>query len=150
MRALCLLFVLAAAPVWAEEPTPFRWPSHEGIPQRISDVGVAVNLGWDAWESLYQTDARTRWAWACRLGVTTAIKQVTGLLIPRTRPNGSDRHSFFSAHTAYATVAAGYRPAIGASVALTVGWGRMAGGMHYGSDVAVGVGVGILAQQICH
>ena len=142
--ALVLLFVV---PAHAEEPTPFRWPSREAIPRRISDAAALVNLGRDAWASIYQTDARTRWGFACRTGLTVAIAETTKRLVHRTRPNGLDRLSFFSEHTALATGAAS--SPVSASLALTVAWSRQASGMHFASDVAVGAGVGILARTVC-
>lgn len=131
----------------AEEPTPFQWASHQAIPSRISDAAVAVNLGLDAWQSLVRTDSRRRWGFACRTGLTIGIAEVTKRLVHRTRPNGSDRMSFFSEHTALATSSTG--SPLRASLALTVAWGRQAGGNHFASDVAVGVGVGLLSRKVC-
>lgn len=131
----------------AEEPTPFRWPSHAAIPSRVSDAAVGVTLGLDAWRSLVRTDATTRRDYACRMLLTVGVSELSKALIHRTRPNGADRKSFFSEHTALASTAA-HSP-LTASLALTVGWGRNASGSHYLSDIGVGAGVGLLARKVC-
>lgn len=146
---MLLLVVLLPAAAHAQEPTPFRWETHTAIPQRISDAAVYTNIGLDAWEALYRTDARARWSFACRTGLTFGLAEITKRLVHRERPNGVDDKSFYSMHTALATAAAGYNSKIGASLALAVAWGRQAGGMHYGSDVAVGAGIGLLSRSVC-
>lgn len=147
MKAGLIVVLLLSVSLHAEEPTPFRWPSHAIIPQRISDAAVITNLSLDAWQSLVRTDARTRWNWACRTGLSIGLAELSKALIHRTRPNGSDRKSFFSEHTALASTSA-HSP-LSASLSVVVGWGRQAGGNHFGSDVAVGAGVGLFARKVC-
>lgn len=146
MRTLIfvLLFTLIAH---AEEPTPFRWPAHPMIPQRISDGAVLANLSLDAWKSLVKTDTRTRLSWSCRTLADALIPMAAKAIWHRTRPNGKDDKSFFSQHTAFAAGAA-HSP-LTASLALTVGWGRAASGMHFGTDVGVGALTGILDRMWC-
>ena len=148
--AAILALVLCVAPVRAEEPTPLRWPSHAAIPARISDAAVAANLaldGWHAFRAEDRTEALT--AMGCRLAVTAFTSELLKRLVSRTRPNGQDALSFPSMHTALASASAGYQRPWGASLALTVGWGRQAGGFHYASDVAVGAGLGWLSRKVC-
>lgn len=145
--SLVLCSLLLNTAVHAEEPTPFRWPSHVAIPQRISDAAVITNLSLDAWQSLVKTDSRTRWSFACRTGLSIGIAEVTKALVHRTRPDGSDRKSFFSEHTALASTSA-HSP-LTASLAVSIGWGRMSSGKHYGTDVGIGAGVGLLARKVC-
>lgn len=145
MRTLAL--ILLCSVTLHAEATPFRWPAHEQIPARISDASVGINLGLDAWQSLYHTDATTKRNYLCRTLLTVGIAEVTKALIHRTRPDGSDQQSFFSEHTALATTAA-HSP-LTASMAVTVGWGRMSAGKHFGSDVGVGMGIGLLSRKVC-
>jgi membrane-associated phospholipid phosphatase len=142
-----IVVLLLATPAAAEEPTPFRWGTHEAIPQRISDAAVAIDLGLDAWHSLVRTEARARWGFACRIGLTLGITEVAKRVIHRERPNHQDFFSMPSSHTAYASTAAS--SPLTASLALTVAWGRQAGGMHFASDAAVGFGIGLFTRKVC-
>lgn len=150
-RALCslALIMLLAEPTAADEPTPFRWTAHEAIPSRISDVLVATNLALDGWHAFRAGDTRARWGFACRTGFTYLVAELLKRAIDRERPNGVDRKSTPSMHTAFAVSSAGYRPAWGAAFALTVAWGRQAGGWHYATDTAFGAGLGVLASWGC-
>lgn len=145
--SLVLCSLLLNTAVHAEEPTPFRWATHEAIPKRISDAALAIDLGLDAWHSLVKTDARARWGFGCRLALDYVIVELAKRAIHRERPNHQDFYSMPSGHTAFATTAA--HSSLSASLALTVAWGRQAGGMHYASDVALGAGVGLLARKVC-
>lgn len=144
---LVLLALLLAAPARAEEPTPFRWGTHEQIPLRLSDALLGLDLGLDAWHSLVKTDARARWGFACRVGLTFGIVEVAKRVIHRERPNHLDFYSMPSGHTAQAAAAA--HSSLSASLALTVAWGRQAGGMHYPLDTVFGAGVGLLSRKVC-
>ena len=146
-NALVSLLLLIAVPSQAVEPTPFRWPSHEAIPARISDGAVIANISLDAWQSLYKTDLRTRRDYLCRLVLTTGLSELSKAVIHRTRPNGADMQSFWSEHTAIASMAA--RSPLSASLAVTVGWGRLASGAHYQTDVGVGATIGLIARRVC-
>jgi membrane-associated phospholipid phosphatase len=94
---------------------------------------------------------------AIAAGAFTAIKYATRT----TRPDGSDRLSFPSGHTAIAFCAASlvhqeFRarsqwPGIGAyAVASTVGAFRMLNDRHWQSDVLVGAGIGILSVHTAY
>lgn len=141
------LVLLGVAPASAEEATPFRWATHEVIPEWISDAAVGVNLGLDAWQSFYKTDARARWGFACRIGLTLGIAEVAKRVIHRDRPNHRDHFSMPSEHTAFAWTAE-HSP-LTAALGLTVAWGRQAGGNHFASDVAVGAGLGLFTRKVC-
>lgn len=141
-------FVWTASPV-AQEPTPFAWDAHQAIPQRISDAAVGVNLTLDAIHAFRATDHAERWEFLCRTGLTAGLAEGLKLVLHRDRPDHSDRKSTPSEHTAFATAAAGYRPALGASLALTVAWGRQAGGKHFASDVAFGAALGGFSRWLC-
>lgn len=113
----------------------------------VSDAGIWANYGMDAWKSFKGTDRAEKWQFACRAGLTVGLHQVAVALVQRTRPNHVDRKAFYSGHTAHA-VSTAHGP-LGASIALAVGWGRMAGGWHHGTDVAFGAGAGLFSRWLC-
>ena len=142
-----LLLLLLPAPAAAQEPTPFRWDAREVIPKRISDVAVGVVVGLDVWTAFRAEDHRERWAFVCRNLITLGVTEVTKRTVHRTRPNRSDRLSFPSGHAGIGAAAAS--SPLTASLALTVSWGRQAGGMHFGSDVGVGASLGVFSRWVC-
>ncbi len=87
--------------------------------------------------------------------VLEAITQPTKRIVRRWRPDGSDRHSFPSGHTATAFAGAEltrmlYGPIWGAGayvVATGVAAMRMAGRHHYLSDCIAGAGIGIFSAR---
>ncbi|WP_344824570.1 phosphatase PAP2 family protein [Rurimicrobium arvi] len=77
------------------------------------------------------------------------------------RPDGSDRHSFPSSHTAQAFLAATFiseeykhrfpwMPYAAYSLASSVGLMRVANNRHYLNDVLIGAGIGILSQKLAY
>jgi membrane-associated phospholipid phosphatase len=142
-----LYLALVASPAVAQEATPFQWTQHQAVPARISDAAVGIALGLDVWHSVTAADHSQRWRVACRTGLAVGVSELAKHLIHRTRPDGSDRMSFFSEHTALASSAAS--TPLGFSLAVTVGWGRASAGKHYDSDVAFGAAVGLGARWVC-
>ncbi len=123
-------------------------------------VPAAVMLGLKAagvegrssWNRMLVSDA---FGFLIMAGVVNMLKTTTRV----TRPDGSDRHSFPSGHTATAFMTAtmltkeyGYRSpwvGIGAyTAASATGLMRMANNKHWLSDVLTGAGVGILSTEI--
>lgn len=87
--------------------------------------------------------------------VAEVVVQTTKRIVKRERPDGSDRHSWPSGHTAIAFVGAelcrqeygnGYGAAAYGVAALT-GWLRLRADRHWFTDVAGGAGIGILSAQ---
>lgn len=151
MRMIILLaLALAATPARAQEPTPFRWPSHAAIPSRISDGLVASQI---LAETVHNFRADDRWrALRCqgaRTLIGLAANEGLKRIFRRDRPNHVDHKSFPSMHSMLGAANAGWKPEIGASITVGIGWGRMASGWHYGTDVLAGVGLGLAARQIC-
>jgi membrane-associated phospholipid phosphatase len=145
--ALALL-LLMPTPARAQEPTPFRWTTHEAIPARVSDglaIGQITLATVDAWRAPERGHALRCLAArnAIGMGATELLKRV----VHRGRPDGSDQLSFPSGHTMLATVNG--RPGWRYGLTVGVGWGRMAAGRHYATDVLAGAGIGWLAQQVC-
>ena len=70
-------------------------------------------------------------------------------VIERERPDGSDRLSFYSMHTAMAfQTLGGPRLAVALPVSVGTGGLRVAAGKHWLTDVLVGAGVGALTSRI--
>lgn len=83
------------------------------------------------------------------LGVNAGLNQLVKHQVGRERPDGSDRLSFYSGHSAGAAFGAGLFcltnkklcvPAMG--LATTVGYLRIAANRHWSSDVLCGLGIG--------
>lgn len=150
--ATCILacVLVFTSPAFAQEPTPFRWKDHSNIPSRISDGVVVGQIVTDV-IAAYRSDRRAHALKieACRTAFVFGTTEIIKRLARRERPNKADRFSFPSAHTAHAVAHSDYSQPVGASLALTVAWGRQAGGWHYGTDVAVGAGLGWLSTRAC-
>lgn len=144
------LTVAIAAPAAAQEPTPFRWHTNEEIPARISDGLLVGQMVAAVVADVRSEDRKSALLHrGCAVGLTIAVNEGLKRLINRERPNGKDRKSTPSMHTALAATTANWNPPIGASITVGVGWGRMASGWHFGSDVAFGAAIGIGAAQLC-
>ena len=149
LLSLALALVLLLVPTLAgAEPTPLRLVGHERIPARISDVLVTLPMLAATIDAARADDkSRAFLRLGCRNAVAMGLTELTKRLIHRTRPDGSDRLSMPSGHTA--TAMANSDSAWSYGVTLGVAWGRQAAGKHYATDVAVGAGVGGLARWVC-
>lgn len=167
VSALALMLLALSTPVVAQtttlplssdEPALFTWqPPARHAADIISTGTVLTQIGLDTLRSFRSEHKKRAFLeQGCEMGVAIAIAETAKLLVPRTRPDGSDRKSFFSEHTALATAAGGaaWRGSgwsLGATMALDIGTGylRMAAGKHYLSDVLVGAGTGAFATWVC-
>lgn len=145
-----LAFVMLAVVPAAAQPAIDRairdavtWPNTTAA-ERLSDTLVAAALALPC--------AIEDRAMDCvkKQGIKTAAVLALGETMKRTinreRPDGSDRESFFSSHTALACVAGGSskkRLALGLAMCAGVGYLRMAAKKHWFTDVAAGIGVGL-------
>lgn len=138
------VLLLTAAPAVAAEQNPFAWPAgHRGLIDGISYGTVAANLVGDTWNSWRAPDRpRALGCQALRVGLVVAIAEVTKRLVHRTRPDGSDRLSFFSEHTALAAVSTPWMLRVSIPMAGATGYGRMAANRHWPTDVLTGAAVG--------
>ena len=104
--ALVLSVILFAHPVVAETQ-PLAWGKGRVVASHISDGLVGLNLGLDAWRAFRPDPDRVPRAWrfACRTGLTFGAAELTKRLVERERPDGSDRKSFYSMHTAATSLA---------------------------------------------
>lgn len=138
MKTLTLALCLVAAPAFAQSA------------RVVSDVAVWTAIGLDTAASV-RADDRTA-AFGCqglRMGLTLGAAEITKRVVQRERPDGSDRKSFYSMHTAMAAQAAGWRYEVGVPLAVLTGWGRVQAKRHYWSDVAVGLLAGLAASRLC-
>jgi len=148
---LCVLGVLCvlSPSLHAEDPI-LAWPTHRPVADWISSGLVGVQLGADTWHSWTAPDRpRAFLNQGCRMGVAIGTSELSKLWIHRTRPDGSDRKSFWSEHTADATAAAGWRYEAGIPLAAIVGLLRGGAAKHYLTDVGVGALDGGFAIWAC-
>jgi membrane-associated phospholipid phosphatase len=146
-RALLLVLALAS-PAVAQEPTPLRWSDHERVAGWISDAAVSVQLAASLREAWRREDRRQALGcWALEHGLGLGLNELLKRAIDRTRPDASDRKSFPSMHTMFATLDGrrGWRYGL----TVTVGYGRQAAGKHYATDVGAGILLGALVGRIC-
>jgi membrane-associated phospholipid phosphatase len=145
-------------PAGSDEPAIFTWqPPARRTADIISTSAVFAQIGLDTIRSFRaENKKRAFLAQGCEMGIAIGLAEAAKALIPRARPDRSDRKSFFSEHTAIATAAGGaswrgHGWSLGATVALDVGTGylRMAAGKHNLSDVVIGAGVGALSTWAC-
>ncbi|MGN6294334.1 MAG: phosphatase PAP2 family protein [Chitinophagaceae bacterium] len=120
---------------------------------------IAIVYGLDAMGIKAKNDFANRTAMLIKgelmmLTTVTLLKNTTDQL----RPDGSDRSSFPSGHTAQAFATATFlsmeykdrfpwMPYAAYGLASTVGMMRMANNRHYISDVLLGAGIGILSMK---
>lgn len=120
---------------------------------------IAIVYGLDALGIKAKNDFANRTAMlikgeALMYGTVSLLKSTTRQL----RPDGTDRESFPSGHTAQAFAAATFlsmeykdrypwMPYAAYGLASSVGMMRMANNRHYVSDVLLGAGIGILAMK---
>lgn len=145
----CVFVLLFTAPLSAEK-NPLKWASHQKFADTLSTGAVGaqvVGQTWTNWHSEHRTRALLEQG--CATGVSIVAAELTKLMVPRLRPDGSDHKSFFSEHTAIAAANSGWR--VGISIPLTVGtgYGRMAANKHFATDVLAGAAMGLLAQALC-
>ena len=146
---LLILITLLPLPAFAEDPI-LAWPTHRPVADWISTGLVSAQIGADTWHS-FKAEHRGRafLNQGCRMGVAIGTTELAKALIHRTRPDGSNRRSFWSGHTANAVAAAGWRYEVGIPIAASVGLLRGGAAKHYLSDVGIGALDGALATWIC-
>jgi membrane-associated phospholipid phosphatase len=141
---------IALVALLAQETQPAAWSGHRRIADAASTAAVAANVGAElvaAWRAPHRGQALR--CEALRHGILLAATEGTKALVHRTRPDGSDRKSFYSEHTALAVLDSGWKLELSIPIALGAGYGRAAAGKHYTSDILVGAAAGLLAGRIC-
>lgn len=135
---------------------------HSGIDNYLLVAPIALAYGLDAVGIKSKTDILNRSVILLKgelimYGTVNLLKNTTGVL----RPDGSNRYSFPSGHTAQAFAAATFlseeykdrfkwMPYVSYGMASTVGMMRIANNKHYISDVLLGAGIGILSMKVAY
>lgn len=156
LRSVLVLLLLAlgcAVPCLAQSVNPvdhsvsrLRWEQ----PARadwLSNVVLAAAVAEPCLSDRTKTCAKRL---AVTAGVAWGSAMITKSLMKRTRPDGSNRTSFFSGHTALAC-AGGFtskREVIGLGLCAGVGYLRIAANKHWLSDVVTGAGVALATSRI--
>lgn len=144
-KVLIVIAVILALAVPAHaEDQPAAWTSHRSIADWTSTGLVGFQLAADGWTARHHLGN-----FACRVGLTVGAAELVKHTVHRTRPDGSDAMSFYSEHTALATVSSGWRFQVGIPLAIGSGYLRMGAGKHFATDVAVGSMAGLLAMKVC-
>jgi membrane-associated phospholipid phosphatase len=136
-----LTLLLVGTLVWA--------PASRHAADVASTVTVSTQIGLDTLASLRAPDRRCALLHqGLRLGLVVGLSELVKHVVHRTRPDGSDRQSFWSEHTALAAGSRGW--SVGWSVPLTLGTGylRVAANKHYISDVVAGALVGDVVARL--
>ena len=142
--------LLLAAPAAAQGNGPLAWAAHRDAADHVSTWLVAGQLGADTLRAFRADDRRHQvGCLGLRVGLTIGAAETVKRLVHRTRPDGADRQSFYSEHTALAVVSAGWRVQVSVPIAVGAGYLRIAADKHFPSDVAVGAVAGLLARRVC-
>lgn len=143
MMTIAVLVLLSQNPVDATVAQVLTWPSHHVVAQRMGDALAGASLVLPC-----LTDDRTKDCWTrqgLRTGLLLGVNELVKRTVKRERPDGSDRKSFFSMHTALTCVSGlnSKRQVLGAVLCGAVGYLRIAGQKHWLTDVLVGAGTGV-------
>lgn len=107
-------------------------------------LALDVKASWDAPDRAHQLQLTAARAFI-NISWATIVKGLTN----RERPDGSDRQSFYSQHTALAfSTLGGPRTSISLSLAVGTGAGRVAANKHWLTDVLAGAAVGAITSRI--
>lgn len=135
---------------------------HTRVDNYLLVAPIALAYGLDAFGVKSKTDILNRSLILLKgelmvYGSVSLLKNTTNVL----RPDGSNRFSFPSGHTAQAFAAATFlseeykdrfkwMPYVSYGLASSVGMMRMANNKHYISDVLLGAGIGILSMKAAY
>jgi membrane-associated phospholipid phosphatase len=134
MKYLVILFILIPSYVTAQpsifDPSHVKWENTD-VANKLSNIGVGIGIGLDVVDVFKSEDKKhASIVLAERYLVILAVTEIGKRIVHRTRPDGSDRKSWPSEHTAFGSG----RWYIG----IPVGYSRMAADKHYLTDVVSG------------
>lgn len=157
----CLILSGRVVPAAAQSPfdqraaEALRSADHAQAADRISTAMVAGQLTIETLLAARTADPRRALLReGIAVGLTVGIAEITKRAVRRTRPDGSDRRSFFSEHTALAFTpvglgdAGGWAYSVQVPVAVSAGGLRMTANKHWATDVLTGAGVGWIAGRV--
>jgi membrane-associated phospholipid phosphatase len=132
-----------------------RWTNHQRIADNLSTFLVGATLAGETVRAFRSDDRKAALVReGVAVGLTVGLAELTKRLVHRTRPDRSDRLSFFSEHTALAFVPVGLTAGVGWSYVVNVPIGfevgalRVAANKHWASDVLTGAAVGWLSGTV--
>lgn len=149
LLAFVALLLALTRPACAQVHLPdasdrFAWhPPDRNIASVLSNVTLGGQVVWatvDSWRGEHRK--RDLGRQACSFGLAQGLTLTGKAAFSRLRPDGSDRKSFWSGHTA-STASQGWQ------LAPATGYFRIAGADHDGWDVLTGALVGIGARALC-
>jgi membrane-associated phospholipid phosphatase len=148
--AFCFMLLTATASAQVEN-TPGSWPSHRGVADAASYGTLFTEMGLDTLAS-WRAENRGR-AFGCqalRVSVAVGVSELIKRAIHETRPDGSDRLSFPSEHSALAAASSGFNLSVSLPLIFGTGYGRIAANRHHWYDVAAGLAIGAGSARLCH
>lgn len=150
LLGLVLILIAWAAPVCAQEHNALAWSHGRTVADTISTIAVWSQIGAEVIADLRAPNRKQALGCdALRMGLVIGAAEVTKRLVHRTRPDGSDRYSFYSEHTALAWVNTGWRFQVSIPFAIGTGYLRPAANRHYATDVLVGAAAGFASRYVC-
>lgn len=151
IRAAVLVALLVATPAAAQDVAGAWAPDHRHLADVISTAAVGAQIGLDSVASWRAANVpRAIGCQGLRLGAAIGLSELVKLVVHATRPDGSDRKSFWSEHAAVAGASARWNLTIGIPLGAAAATLRPAANRHYWRDVIVGGAVGgLLAGTVC-
>lgn len=131
--------------IWAEPPPPTTAAHREDLASTLEVITLAAA---DLADSLAD-HPRTLEPWVIREACLNGFAELTKWIWNEERPDGSDRHSFFSQHTGNAAIASfPHGAAFGIAMTVSEGTLRVLSRKHYWWDVVVGGLVGFGCERL--
>lgn len=155
MKSLICLLLLCASSASAQTGTePLAWnPSNRPTADAISNIAVggqAFAAGLKSYKDWKVGEHKTAWRMACSAGMAIGASEGLKALIHEDRPNGFDRKSFPSGHSALAASLSGWNFTFGVPLAAFTGILRVNANWHHlYKDVMPGWAIGAGAQAAC-
>ena len=136
LRNTILILVLAlASPAYADE---------KQVWDIISYATAGTNISLDVIHAVKTHQVKRH---LIKTGIVIGSSELIKLLVHEERPDKSDMKSFWSEHTALASVSTGYNKGFGLSFTVLTGTGRVLADKHHWWDVVAGASVGLVVDH---
>lgn len=152
--AACAIICMTSVSLGAQSVGPDDWirsglrlPSPQAR-QRVDWISTAVVAGSLSLPCLHNRTWKCLGNEGIQVGLGVGIAELTKRLAHRTRPDGSDRLSFFSEHTEIACLATANTRYW--AICPAVGVARVMADRHWATDTAAGAFVGISIAKTVH
>lgn len=142
--ALVLSLFVLARPAHAQEQTTMEKTAD------VASYGTVALNGTMTVLSILKSDHPTCEAKqaATAVGVAVLTSELVKHFVSKARPDGSDFKSMPSEHAAVSEALSGYSFYVGTSISFGTGGLRVGANRHDKTDVAAGLGIGYLSQQL--